>query len=526
MNILMVASENDGIAKCKVGGIGDVIRDVPVALSNNGCNVSVVTPSYGYLHETPGAEQIADIAFPFSGAEQMAVLYRVRPRTMVGERASHYVIDHPAFKMMNEARGEFEIYSHDIAERPFATDATKFACFNAAVGAAIKEQFFGPLDILHLHDWHTAFLLILRQFDPIFAPLKNLRTAYTIHNLSLQGIRPFENDASSLESWFPRLELNTDLLNALSDPRWPDCVNPMATGIRLADAVHTVSPTYAKEILSPSRPPEYFGGEGLEHDLKAAMNEGRLHGILNGCEYSEPRSEKMPISDLLALIKKEAARWASKCSALNLADYAAFQTLEKISNARKKPAFVATGISRIVDQKMLILKSRGSNRKTGLENMLEMLGKDRLFILLGTGDPETEAFLAEAAIMHPNFLFLNSYSNAIAGALYTCGDLFLMPSSFEPCGIGQMLAMRAGQPCLVHRTGGLNDTVTPGVNGFGFEGATLTEQVDGMGAALGDALDLHSDSSNDWKTICDAATQARFEWDSTAKQYIEKLYHS
>jgi starch synthase len=524
MNILMVAAENDGIAKCKVGGIGDVIRDIPVALSNNGCTVSVVTPSYGYLHETPGAEAVADIAFPFSGAEQIAVLYRVRPKNIDGERATHYVIDHPAFKKRDETRGEYEIYSHDAAGRPFATDATKFACFNAAVAAAIYDQHFGSLDVLHLHDWHAAFLLILRRFDTASSHLNRLRTVYTIHNLSLQGIRPFENDSSSLESWFPRLELTQELRDTLADPRWPDCFNPVATGIRLAGAVHTVSPTYAEEILAPSCPPGFFGGEGLEEDLQAAAAQGRLHGILNGCEYPGRQPDKMPISALLDLIKKEAARRAARRSALPLADYAVFQTLEKLSKARKKPDFIATGISRIVDQKMLILKAEGSSGKTGLETLLDILGKDRLLILLGTGDPETEAFLAETAAVHPNFLFFNSYSNAVADALYSSGDLFLMPSSFEPCGIGQMLAMRNGQPCLVHRTGGLRDTVEPGVNGFGFEGDTLPKQVDGMAAALSAALDLHRDSSNDWKTICAAAARTRFEWAATAKQYIEKLY--
>jgi starch synthase len=524
MKILMVTSENDAIANCKVGGIGDVIRDVPVALSNRGCSVSVVTPSYGYLHEAPGSEIAAEIIFTFAGAEQIAVLYRVRPKEAVGERATHYVIDHPVFKKYNEERGEHEIYSHDTPKRPFATDATKFACFNAAVSSAIRQGFFGKLNVLHLHDWHSAGLLALRTFDPDCAHLKSLRTVYTIHNLALQGVRPFTTDSSSLESWFPQLEQTPDLIQALRDPRWDDCYNPMAAGIRLADAVHTVSPTYAQEILEPSNPPQYFGGEGLEHDLRAANHEGRLHGILNGCEYTTDQAKKLSVSALLDLIKKEAAHWAAKRSAMSLADYAAFQTLEKLANARKKPAFVATSISRIVDQKTLLMKAKGTNGKSGLENILEILGKDRLYILLGTGDHDTEAFLSEAAMLHPNFLFLNGYSNAVANALYASGDLFLMPSSFEPCGIGQMLAMRESQPCLVHRTGGLRDTIDPGVNGFGFEGDTIEDQVDTMAAALCDLLEMNTERSNDWKKVCEAATATRFEWDTTARLYIEKLY--
>ncbi|MBC8205950.1 MAG: glycogen/starch synthase [Kiritimatiellaeota bacterium] len=524
MNILMVAAENDGISKCKVGGIGDVIRDIPTALSSANCAVSVVTPSYGYLHEAAGSELIAEIIFPFAGAEQIAELYRVRPKNAAGERATHYVIDHPTFKKENEARGELEIYSHDAPGRPFATDASKFACFNAAIAVAIEQNLFGPLNILHLHDWHAAFLLALRRFDPACAHLQTLRTVYTIHNLALQGIRPFEADSSSLESWFPHLEQTPELLATLGDPRWPDCINPMAVGIRLADAVHTVSPTYAQEILEPSQPPQFFGGEGLEGDLKTARNEGRLHGILNGCEYPAEKTQKLSVTALLELIKAQAAHWASKHNALSLADYTAFQTLEKIANARRKPDFIATSISRVVDQKMLLMKTKGSNGKSGIENILDALGPNRLYILLGTGDSETEAFLTETATVRRNFLFLNSYSNTAANALYASGNLFLMPSSFEPCGIGQMLAMREGQPCLVHRTGGLRDTVEPDVNGFGFEGDTVEQQVDQMTAALKAALTLHAESSSDWRNICAVAAQTRFKWNTTAELYIEKLY--
>lgn len=524
MNILMVASENDGIANCKVGGIGDVIRDVPVALAQNGCQVSIVTPSYGYLHESPGSEQLAVLQYPFSGAEQFAVLYRVRPRLSAGEQATHYVIDHPAFKCEDEVRGEFEIYSNDAPNRPFATDAAKFACFCSAVAEAIRHQYFGPINTLHLHDWHSAFLLVLRQFDASCQHLKNLRAVYTIHNLALQGIRPFDNDVSSLDSWYPHLKQSESMRHTVGDPRWSDCFNPMATGIRLADAVHTVSPSYAQEILVPSRPPEYFGGEGLESDLQDAERQGRLHGILNGCEYPASAAEKPAFFALLQLIREEAARWISKRNTLLPADYAALQTLDRLRRARKKPTFLAVSISRAVDQKMLLMRTAGSNQKSGLETMLESLGKDRLFILLGTGDRNTEIFLTEMALAHSNFLFLNSYSNRVAQALYSCGNLFVMPSSFEPCGIGQMLAMRSRQPCLVHRTGGLRDTVEPGVNGFGFEGERLVEQVDGMVQALVEAVELHSNDPHAWKALCDAASRARFNWDQTAKRYIEQLY--
>jgi starch synthase len=524
LNILMVAAENDGIARCKVGGIGDVIRDIPTALADQGCKTSVVTPSYGFLHELGGVIRTASIRFSFAGHLNEAVLYRVRPRNEAAARSVHYVIDHPAFLHYNAEKEQYDIYSNDPLGRPFATDATKFACFCAAVSAAISQSLFGPLNVLHLHDWHAAFLLLLRKYDPSVAALQHLRTVYTIHNLALQGIRPLSGDRSSLESWYPELNFGSEIPGELRDPRWIDCINPMAVGIRLADAVQTVSPSYAQEILEPSRPPQFFGGEGLDGDLQRAMAEGRLHGILNGCEYPAARPEKPGIRELLALIKAEAVRWASKKVTLPFADFTLFQTLEKLLAARGKPDFIAVSISRVVDQKMLLLKAPGSDGQTGLEKILHAIGPKGLYILLGTGDRETEIFLTEAAATHSSFLFLNSYAAGLSDTLYASGDLFLMPSSFEPCGIGQMLAMRDGQPCLVHRTGGLRDTVQPGINGFGFNGATLHEQVDNMAAALADALTLRRESSEHWKNICAAAASARFLWADSAKQYIEKLY--
>jgi starch synthase len=524
LNILMVAAENDGIARCKVGGIGDVIRDIPAALADQGCRTSIVTPSYGFLHEFDGSTRIASVSFSFAGHPDRATLYRARPRTDAAGRSAHYIIDHPAFLHYNAEKEQYDIYSNDPLGRPFATDATKFACFCAAVSAAVRENLFGPLDVLHLHDWHAAFLLLLRKYDPGCAALRNLRTVYTIHNLALQGIRPLSGDSSSLESWYPDISFGDEIPGELCDPRWIDCINPMAIGIRLADAVHTVSPSYAEEILAPSRPPQFFGGEGLDSDLQRTMAEGRLHGILNGCEYPAIQPARCSLGELISMLKAETARWASRRSALSFADAIAFQRLEKLEGVRIKTAFVATSIGRVVDQKMLLLKAPGTDGVSGLEKILNVIGPKGLYILLGTGNRDYEAFLTETAATHSNFIFLNSYSSKAAENLYASGDLFLMPSSFEPCGIGQMLAMRDGQPCLVHRTGGLRDTVQPGVNGFGFEGSTLHEQVDAMADAFKAALQLRAAEPEKWQTLRKAAAEARFLWSDSAKQYVEKLY--
>src|SRR6056300_946863 len=129
-----------------------------------------------------------------------------------------------------------------------------------------------------------------------------------------------------------------------------------------------------------------------------------------------------------------------------------------------------TSVGRLTDQKVLLLRQTMHNGKSLLDNLLlQIKGRARL-VLLGSGDPLLEQFLLEVAGRHSNFIFLRGFSIGLSECLYRAGDLFLMPSSFEPCGISQMLAMRAGQPCLVHAVGGLLDTVTDGSDGFVFSG--------------------------------------------------------
>ena len=144
--------------------------------------------------------------------------------------------------------------------------------------------------------------------------------------------------------------------------------------------------------------------------------------------------------------------------------------------------------------------------------------------LLGTGDEEYEYFLTRLGSRYDNFIFLNGYSDQCARALYANGELFLMPSSYEPCGISQMLAMRDGQPSVIHAVGGLKDTVQDGINGFVFSGRTLTEQVDNFVRTALAAVALKQNAPDQWSLICDQAVRSRTSWDESARQYLQKLY--
>jgi starch synthase len=520
----MVSAENGALAGGKVGGLGDVVGEVPPALARRGCSVSVVTPSYGFLHRLHKSSGVGNLLVRFYGADHHATLHAVKPAFDTGEGVRHYVIDHPIFAQRSDGSRANDLYCIDSPEAPFATDATRFAFFGAAVAEALAKGAFGEVDVLHLHDWHAAFLLILRRYDPACRLPSAMRFVFSIHNLSLQGIRPFEGSPSSLAAWYPHL---APPRHEIADPRWPDCVNPMAAGIRWAEAVHTVSPSYAEEILSPSDPPCFFGGEGLEADLQAARAQGRLSGILNGCSYPrERRPFALGFRELCSLLKETVVGWAGRAPALKSAHFVAQSRLADCGALPDRPATVLTAVTRVVEQKLYLMKAPGPNGPRALHALLEALGPRGMFILLGTGDAACEQFLLETGAGFRNFIFLNGYSDEAARALYASGDLFIMPSSFEPCGIGQMLAMRDGQPCVVHWVGGLKDTVTHGVNGFCFEGDTAAEQADNFVSVCLQAIELQQTQPERWQEIRRNAAAARFSWDDSAAAYLTQLYRS
>ena len=518
MRILMAAAENDALPGGKVGGIGDVVRDAPPALAALGHAVDVVTPGYGHFSQLPGAERTGHVAVWFRGRLEQVQIFRVPGKRAV-KGVTFWALEHQLFS----AWGAGRIYCDDGPDRPFATDASKFALFCAALGQAIQQRQLPQPEVLHLHDWHTATLAVLRAYHPGFRELQQLPVVYTIHNLALQGTRPQRDDDSALLSWFPGLEFDDAVIH---DPAIWGCYNPVRAAINLSDRVHVVSPTYAAEIVRPSEPWHgFFGGEGLEGDLRRADREGRLHGILNGCEY--PGESPAPTAaELFELAGSELLALAGKRAQVDSAHLIALRRLDRIVAGGKKalPRRLLTSVGRITDQKLLILRQRLADNRGALEHLLDALAPDELMILLGSGDPALEAYFTEVAGRHRNFLFLKGFSDPLARALYAAGDLFLMPSSFEPCGISQMLAMREGQPCLVHRVGGLADTVQDDVDGFAFSGDSPAHQAEAMLARLGDALSVMRDDPTAWDAIRARAAAARFHWSESATRYVDLLY--
>jgi len=521
MHILIVAAENGALRGGKVGGVGDVIRDLPRALQGLGHCVSVITPAYGRLtHDNP-SRLLGQINTPFAGGHTEVSLFQYEDAANSG-KLRQYLLDHPDFAPC----GAGQIYCHDN-EAPFATDAHKFALFCAAVAQwlLVMPASQRP-DVLHLHDWHSAGIALLRHAHPRYQALQSLRTVFTIHNLALQGIRPWHGDSSSPQHWFPELPLP---LEQGSDPRYPWCINLMRCGLRLTDRVHVVSPGYSEEILLPNDPEHGFhGGEGLEADLQWLAAEGRLYGILNGCEYP-PAGKQSRLANasglhrLCELIRLTLLDWSAASPQVPAAHVFA---LDRVLQWRRRQQGFARSlvfIGRLTEQKVALLLHPMSDARPALAHLLEQLG-DAVLVMIGSGEAHYQLQLAELMQRHDNFLFLQGFSEPLADALYAAGDLFLMPSSFEPCGISQMLAMRTGTPCIVHHVGGLRDTVTADVNGFAFTGDTVDGQVKNLFAAVDEALGLMESDHKRWQQMRKAAAAARFEWQGVAQDYVDRLY--
>ena len=509
-SVLFLASENGALPGGKVGGVGDVVRDLPKALANAGWRVQVATPSYGTVHRLTGASRQDRISVPFRGAQHDVEIWRLTG----GDGVENIILHHELF----EAQGAGRIYYGEDGDRPFATDANKFAFFCIAVACWIRSLDRAP-DVIHLHDWHAALYLPVTRYLDEFAELRNIRTVFTIHNLSYQGTRPLDGDESSLAAWYPGMAADN---SQICDPQHTHCINPMAAAIRLAHKVSTVSPTYASEICQPSDPDTGFiGGEGLESLLQSACDDGRLSGVLNGCFYGDAPGRRPGWQRILGMLEAQLHDWQIKAPA-SAAHKLALERVAKMP--RRRPSHLLTSIGRLVAQKATLLLHPDATGETPIERIANSLGRNAVIIVLGSGEAKYEARMLEAAEKLPNLIFMCGYSEVLADPLYHAGDLFLMPSSFEPCGISQMLAMRRGQPCVAHAVGGLSDTIDHEKTGFLFSGTTPDAQAAAFVDVTLGALALRADDPVRWQDIHQSAAAQRFDWASSAQQTIKALY--
>lgn len=467
LKILFLSAEVAPFAK--TGGLGDIGGSLPKALHEMGHDVRVVMPAYqriesGYpgVSALPGVLQVPT----GSGVLPAGAFEGQLPGSDV---PVYFIAERQLF-------GRPNIYG-------YWDDAYRFAFFSRAAMELTAALGWRP-DVAHAHDWHTApavtWLATAGQSDPRFWGIPSV---FTIHNLAHQG----------LTSWniFNYLQIQT---HSLVEEGYGE-VNFMARGIYHAAQVNTVSPTYAREIMTPA------GGAGLDGLLRHRQYD--LHGILNGLDYdtwnpaADPRLEQPFDSENLE--DRQANRRA-------LQQVLGLPQLDDIP--------IVAMITRLDSQKGIDIVGDVVHR------LMNGYAGPAQFVVLGSGAGRYEAMFAQLAGYHrEKMTAVLHYDANLAPLIYGGSDIFLMPSLFEPCGLGQMIAMRYGSVPLVRMTGGLADTVQDGITGFTF----YDYSADALWHALARAIYVYNTDKGAWRQVQTNGMDSNFSWERSAIGY-QQLY--
>jgi len=475
LKILMVASEVVPFAK--VGGLADVAGSLPKALAfganEQGNDVRIVLPHYKGIE---GVDYALDFPVSLAGRLRTCILRKAKIEAQYKGQTREI----PVY-----LTGNYHYFYRD-GIYAFPDDAERFAFFCFAVLEMLPRLGWQP-DIIHCNDWQTGPIpLLLKTYyahDPFY---QKISTVYTIHNLQYQGN-------------FPRETLR--LFNLGDDYFRPDRLefygtfSFMKAGILYADVISTVSRTYAQEIQTPAF------GERMDGLLR--MRAKDLYGIVNGINYHEFNPATDP-------------RIHRNYSADNVADKKENKfALQKEMNLPIRDVPVLGIVSRLVAQKGLDLID---------EIAEELMQLDVQLIVLGTGDPYYHKMFERLKRSYPQKIGLQlGFNPVLAQRIYAGADIFLMPSRFEPCGLGQLIAMRYGTIPVVRATGGLADTVTefnPATlcgNGFVFTGYSGRE----LYAAIARALKLYRDNPDVWQRLVKNAMLLDFSWARSAVEYLQ-----
>lgn len=468
MKILFVASESHPFIK--TGGLGDVIGALPVSLKELGADVRVVIPNYRDINEDikSNLKYINNFCVNVGWRKQYCGILEYEY-----EGVKFYLLDNEYYFKRDGLYGYYD-------------DGEKFAFFSRAVLELLKYIDWTP-DILHCNDWQTSMVPVLHKLEYINnKKFKNIKTVLSIHNLFFKGMfspevlpelfgydyEPFFNGS---------LEHN-------------GAVSFLKGGINYSDKVTTVSKTYAEEIKTP----EY--GEQLDGLLRYRSD--YLEGIVNGIDYKEYD----PVNDKYISFKYDYKTLDNK--------YLNKEELQKELNLPVNKDIPMIGlVSRLTHQKgcELIIKI-----------IDEILEEDVQMVILGTGDYMYEESFKSFSARYPSKLSANiRFSNELAHKIYAASDMFLMPSLFEPCGLGQLIALRYGSIPIVRETGGLKDTVSPyneykeSGNGFGFRNYSHEDLLN----ISRYALSIFKDKDR-WNKIVKHAMESDNSWTKSAREYM------
>ncbi|HEU5135969.1 MAG TPA: glycogen synthase [Steroidobacteraceae bacterium] len=476
LSICAIASEVVPLAKS--GGLADVASALSRQLTVAGHDVRLFMPFYSQIGRgglgATRVENLQGLVLALGPREYRVDIWRAN---LPGSASPVYLVENDALYARSK------LYTADADEH------RRFLVLTRAALESCRRMDFRP-HIVHSHDWHTAFaplwLKSIYRNDPIFA---STRSVMTIHNIGYQGAFSAADVAD--------LGLGPDVYLLHQDDLKAGHINALKHGILHADAVTTVSPTYAREITTPRY------GMGMEQAL--AWRGSAVHGILNGVDYEEwdpARDKHLPIHFGPYTIERKAELKRNFLLRQNM----------KATQARV-PLFGI--VSRLASQK-------------GFDLLTDTLPKllhdhDVRLAVIGTGDPVYEKFFAGLAEKNRGRAwFFGGYDDALAHWIEGASDAFLMPSQYEPCGLNQMYSLRYGTIPIVRRTGGLADSVThfDPVTGVGTGIVFNDFDAAAMSWALDTAMKWYADPAL-WQRIVQNAMRRDFSWETQAGEYLK-----
>lgn len=467
MKVLFAASEAHPFIK--TGGLGDVMGALPQSLTELGVEARVVIPKYKNIKDElkQNLQFIKWFTVPVGWRNQYCGVFQYKYKDVV-----YYFIDNEYYFNRDGLYGYYD-------------DGERFAFFNRAVLEFIKEIDWKP-DIINCNDWQTGMVPVLLNLEYKNNEFySNMKTVFSIHNLLFKG--------SFVPNVLPELFGYDYMPLTNGSVELNGSVSFLKGGINYSDQITTVSNTYAEEIKTQ----QY--GEGLDGLLRCKSD--FLKGIVNGIDYEEFDPEKDN------LIFKNFT-WDS--------------ISDKVEN--KLSLQKELGLPQRAETPMIGLISRLTHQK-GCDLIVSiidrLLQKDIQFVVLGTGDYLYEETFKNLQYRYPDKVSANiKFDNSLAHKIYAATDMFLMPSLFEPCGLGQLIALRYGSIPIVRETGGLKDTISPynkytGIgNGFGFKNFNSNELMQ----IIEYALTIYDDKDA-WNNIIRQAMDSDNSWEKSAMQY-------
>lgn len=462
----------------KTGGLGDVAGSLPAALVRAGAEVIVMVPKYATIKDEYKAqmEHFSDFYVSLGWRNEYCGLEKLEH-----DGVTYMFIDNERYFARDYPYGFFD-------------DGERFAFFSKAITESLQHLPAGfECDILHCNDWQTALApVFLREFYQGLPLYDRVKTVFSIHNVAFQG----QFSDTVMEDILGVAHIPA----AASQLRCDACsINYMLGALRYADAITTVSPTYANEIQTP----EF--GEGLDGVLRERSY--ALQGILNGIDVAgfDPATDKR----IAANYTVEDRSGKAVCKA-KLQEELGFEVRD--------------------DRPLMVMVTRLTRQK-GLD--LVMYALDRILAggvqvaVLGTGDRDYEDGLRYFQDKYPGTMAARiEFDPALSQRMYAAADMFLMPSKFEPCGLSQIIAMRYGTLPIVRETGGLKDTVIP-YNEFTGEGTGFSFSNfngDEMGDAVFRAARLFWDNRDAWNQLVTQAMSQDFSWTRSADKYLDLYF--